>query len=187
MNKIDNFLNRITMYRLVLNYLIILLMVAVIYSVFDLLPYSPIALIVSILVLIWFSLLTEKVYSKVYNAQTNTESVYITALILVFLISPAQSINDIFFLMWVGILAEASKYILAINKKHIFNPAAIAIVLTSVAANQSASWWIGNMYMMPFVVIGGLLIVSLGYPLIFILGGILILGVGILGKKFAKI
>lgn len=35
--------------------------------------------------------------------------------------------------------------------------------------------------------IGGLLIVFLGYQLIFILGGILILGVGILGKKFAKI
>src|SRR5471030_2646223 len=61
---------------------------------------------------------------------------------------------------WVGTLAMASKYILAINKKHIFNPAAIALVVTAFAINYSASWWIGTASMFPFVLIGGLLIVK---------------------------
>ena len=53
----------------------------------------------------------------------------------------------------------ASKYILTIRKKHIFNPAAIAVALTALGPRQSASWWIGTTVMLPFVVIGGLLLV----------------------------
>ncbi|MGH7237239.1 MAG: oxidoreductase, partial [Candidatus Saccharimonadales bacterium] len=52
----------------------------------------------------------------------------------------------------------ASKYILAIDKKHVFNLAAIAVVITSFAAGQAASWWVGNLPLLPFVVIGGVLL-----------------------------
>ena len=52
----------------------------------------------------------------------------------------------------------ASKYILAIKHKHIFNPAAIAVVITSLFINQSASWWVSNLYTAPFVFIAGYLI-----------------------------
>ncbi len=53
----------------------------------------------------------------------------------------------------------ASKYILAINRKHIFNPVAFAVALTYFTLNQSASWWVGNGPMLPFVLIGGILVV----------------------------
>ncbi len=147
------------MYRLVLYYLIILIVIAIIFGFFKILPYTPVSLIISALILVSFSMMTNWLYAKVFNAQTNTESAYITSLILVLLVTPVRSFSDIYFLIWVAILSEASKYILAIKNKHIFNPAAIAIVLTVFAANQSASWWVGNMYMMPFVMVGGLLIV----------------------------
>ncbi len=53
----------------------------------------------------------------------------------------------------------ASKYLLAIGKKHVFNPAAIAVVITAFTMGQFASWWVGgNLPMMAFVVVGGLLI-----------------------------
>jgi Na+-transporting NADH:ubiquinone oxidoreductase subunit NqrB len=52
----------------------------------------------------------------------------------------------------------ASKYVLAIRRKHIFNPAAIAVALTAFTLNQAASWWVGTFAMMPFVVVGGLLV-----------------------------
>lgn len=52
----------------------------------------------------------------------------------------------------------ASKYILAINKKHIFNPAAAAVAATAIFINKSASWWIGTLPMLPFVISGGYLI-----------------------------
>ncbi|HET8706842.1 MAG TPA: hypothetical protein VFM46_11135, partial [Pseudomonadales bacterium] len=41
----------------------------------------------------------------------------------------------------------------------LFNPVAFAVALTYLATNQSASWWIGNAQMLPFVLAGGLLLV----------------------------
>jgi ferredoxin-NADP reductase len=68
-------------------------------------------------------------------------------------------IAGISFLVWAAILAMASKYILAANKKHFFNPAAFAVALTALTISQAASWWIGgNLPMMAFVIVGGLLI-----------------------------
>ena len=61
--------------------------------------------------------------------------------------------------MTASLLAVASKYILALNRKHIFNPAAIAVAITALAFNQAASWWVGTAWMMPFVFVGGVLIV----------------------------
>ncbi len=63
------------------------------------------------------------------------------------------------FLIWAAIWAMACKYIFAINKKHLFNPAAFAVALTALTINQSASWWIGgNLPMLAFVLVGGLLV-----------------------------
>ncbi len=43
-----------------------------------------------------------------------------------------------------------SLYILSLNNKHIFNPAAIAVVITSFALGESASWWVGTASMQWF-------------------------------------
>ncbi|MEO8398022.1 MAG: RnfABCDGE type electron transport complex subunit D, partial [Chloroflexota bacterium] len=63
------------------------------------------------------------------------------------------------FIGWAGVLAMASKYIVAIQRKHIFNPVAFAVALTAITINGTASWWIGNAAMLPFVLVSGLLIV----------------------------
>jgi ferredoxin-NADP reductase len=53
----------------------------------------------------------------------------------------------------------ASKYIIARHQVQLFNPAALAVVLTSVFAGRSASWWVATSAMTPFVIVGGLLVV----------------------------
>ncbi len=81
---------------------------------------------------------------------------------LALLIAPiAASTDTTFFALatWASIWSMASKYIFAIGKKHLFNPAAFAIALTSIAINQSANWWVGTAWMLPFVLVGGLLLV----------------------------
>src|SRR6185295_8515977 len=65
---------------------------------------------------------------------------------------------DLWFLGWSAVLAMASKYILAIRGKHLFNPAAFAVALTALTIDQTASWWAGTPVMLPWVLIGGLLI-----------------------------
>jgi ferredoxin-NADP reductase/Na+-translocating ferredoxin:NAD+ oxidoreductase RnfD subunit len=158
-NTIDDFLNGITMYRLVLYYLIALISIAFLLTFLNLIPFSAADIIFSTAVLVAACLITNTIFAKVFKVVTNIESVYISSLILALIISPPHSINDVSFLIWASILSMASKYILAIRRKHIFNPAAFAVAFTALTINQSASWWVGNLPMLPFVLIGGLLVV----------------------------
>lgn len=156
---IDKFLNQTTMYRLILYYVFFLWVVAFILSFFGLLPYTPLDLLVSVVFIEAVCILVNAIFARVFEAPSNSESVYTTGFILALIVSPLQPFNNLLFLGWVAVLAMASKYIIAIHKKHIFNPAAFAVALTAIALNQSANWWVGNLYMAPFVLIGGLLMV----------------------------
>jgi len=162
LNFIDNFLNKTTMYRLVLYVLIFFFGSALVLSIFKFLPYTPIDLLVSVFIILSVSWIFNILFAYAYKAPTNVESIYITALILFFVITPVQGGVYSQFLplaFWASVWAMASKYIFAIGRKHIFNPAAFAIVLTAFTINESASWWIGTLNMLPFVLAGGLLIV----------------------------
>lgn len=156
---IDYLLDRITMYRLVLYALLCLIGTATILAYFKLLNFSPLSLLISTIFLVIMCWATNTIFAHVFKVPTNLESASITALILVLIIDPAQSLGDLQFLGWAAIVAMASKYVLALYKKHIFNPAAIAVVITSFVIGKSASWWIGTESMLPVVLIGGLLVV----------------------------
>jgi ferredoxin-NADP reductase len=162
MTAIDNFLNRITMYRLVLYYLAGLILGALVLSMFGKLPFTPISLLYSTLFITVVCWLANTVFAWAFEAPTNLESVYITALILVLIISPPKSAADasyFAFIAWAALWAMAGKYILAVGKKHLFNPAAMAVALTALTINQSASWWVGTAAMLPLVLLGGILVV----------------------------
>lgn len=158
LKKIDDFLNKTTMYRLVFYCLIFLAAGALFLSFFGLLPFSPSDFLLSAVFITAVCYGANFIFAKVFGAPSNLESVYITALILVFLITPSAPFENLAFLGWAAVWAMASKYIFAIRKKHIFNPAAFAVVVTSLALNQSASWWVGTAYMLPFVLVAGILI-----------------------------
>jgi len=148
------------MYRLVLYYLIILVAAAGTFAYWGLIPYSPISIVGSVAAIMCVCLITNYIFAYVFEAPTNAESVYITALILVLIIAPPLSLSDmryLFLAVWASVWAMASKYIFAIGKKHLFNPAAIAVVLTALVINQSANWWVGTAVLTPFVLIGGFL------------------------------
>lgn len=147
------------MYRLVLYLLIIWLGIGVLFGALGIIPYSPVAIIFSSLLFVASCYLTNQLFSKVFSAPTNVESVYITALILALIVLPGTTLNNFFFIIMVSILAMASKYLLAIEKKHLFNPAAIAVVLTALFSGMSANWRVGTISMFPFVLVGGLLII----------------------------
>ena len=156
---IDDLLDRITMYRLVLYVLIGLIAIAVVLSFFTLLPFSPLSLLVSTVFLVIICWAANWILGSIFEVPTNIESAYITALILALIIDPVKSPGDLLFPGWAAILAMSSKYILALNNKHVFNPAAIAVVITSFALGESASWWVGTASMLPAVLLGGVLLV----------------------------
>ncbi len=149
------------MYRLVIYCLAILIAAAAVLGYFGILPYAPVYVLFSAVFIAAICWLVNLIFSRVFEAPSNLESAVITALILAVIITPPQSLYDIQYFtlaVWAGILAMASKYILAIGKKHIFNPAAIAVALTSFGLNLSASWWIGTAVMAPFVFVLGAII-----------------------------
>jgi ferredoxin-NADP reductase/Na+-translocating ferredoxin:NAD+ oxidoreductase RnfD subunit len=157
--RLDDALNRVTMYRLVLYVLVGLVCIAAALAAFGLLPFSPLALLVSVCFLLVMCWATNTLLARVFNVPTNVESALITALILAQIVDPPRSLDDLPFLGWVAILAMASKYILALNKRHLFNPAAIAVVITAFALGEPASWWVGTASMLPATLLGGVLVV----------------------------
>jgi Na+-transporting NADH:ubiquinone oxidoreductase subunit NqrB len=146
--RIDNILNRVTMYRLVLYYLVFLVMAAVALSFSGFLPFQPLDLLVSTSVLVFVCWAANAAFARVFGVPANTESLFITAFILALIITPLPPSRYLAagsgFVAWAEVWAMASKYILAIRRKHVFNPAAIAVALTAFTNDQAASWWVGN-------------------------------------------
>lgn len=159
MKFIDDFLNNITMYRLVLYFLILLGAVGLIYSITGILPYDPINYIFSFTFLLVAAGIANIFFSKVFEAHANTESWIISALILGLIIAPPKSLHDVIFLGFAAVLMVTSKFVLAISKKHIFNPVALSVAVTALTISGTANWWVGNVSLLPIVVIGGFLIV----------------------------
>src|ERR1700690_994333 len=121
MNRIDSILDSISMYRLVVYYLIFLLFGACLFCFLGILPYNPFLLVFSVLFLVGISWMSNKIFAYAFGAPTNLESVYISALILAIILPPVKTYADIPLLFWAAVLTMASKFVLAINKKHIFN------------------------------------------------------------------
>ncbi|MBV9349410.1 MAG: oxidoreductase [Patescibacteria group bacterium] len=162
MKKIDDFLNGITMYRLVMYELFAFVVAGLAFSFFGFLPFSPFFLIYSFCFITAITWLSNRIFSRTFHAPSNAESVYITAFILVLIVTPPSALIDTHYLalaFWASTWAMASKYIVAIGKKHVFNPAGFGVCITGIVLGLSASWWVGTPLLVPFVLIGGLLMV----------------------------
>ncbi|MBI4065880.1 hypothetical protein HY412_01670 [Candidatus Kaiserbacteria bacterium] len=160
--RLKLFIDRTTMYRLMLYYLLALFGAALATSAAGYLSFSPLALLWSTAVLLCVSLLVNKFFAWAFNAVTNHESVFITPFILVLVVSPVAvaDVAGAVILVVVASVAMASKYVLALGKKHIFNPVAVALVFSAFVFGVPASWWIaGILPLLPFLVVGGLVIV----------------------------
>jgi len=159
MKTIDAILNKITMYRLTLYYLIFLIGMATILSFFGILTYNPLDILISALLSIIVCYGANSVLAKLFKAVTNVESVFITALILALIIPVKYPVN-IPFMIGASIFAMAAKYFLTIEKRHLFNPAAVSVAaIALLSPEHAATWWIGTPTMLPFVLVGGLLLI----------------------------
>lgn len=156
---LDTLLDRITMYRLVLYVLLGQLGFAVVLAFWGALGYAPLAILASAGFLVVMCWAANNLFAWAFGVPQNIESATITALILALILDPAHSEDGFLVLGWAAILAMASKYLLALHHKHLFNPAAIAVIIIGFALKQPASWWIGTAAMLPPTLIGGALVV----------------------------
>lgn len=154
----NSFLGGVTMYRLMLYFLLALLALAVYLGLAGLLPYSGIDIFLTGVFLGLICNVSNYLLARLFGARANLESASITALILTFIVGPLSFAQHFLFLTALGVLAMLSKYVIAVGRKHVFNPAALAVLVMGVVFGRGASWWIGGFYTLPLVVLGGLLV-----------------------------
>lgn len=156
---IDTLLNSITMYRLTLYFLITLVVITVLFGFLGVFPHDAFDILLSTGIIVSISYASNYLFAKIFHAITNVESVFITALILV-LIAPFSYPHSIPYAIAVAILAMAVKYLVVVEKQHLLNPAAAAVAaIALLSPANSATWWVGTPAVVPFLIIGGLLIV----------------------------
>jgi ferredoxin-NADP reductase len=146
------------MYQLTLWGLRLLAVISIALSLTGALPLPTTGLLLSAVLLAVSSHVSNKILSRIWRAPANNESYAITLLILFFILPPVTSVSEGAFTAVAGVLAMASKYLLAYNAKHLFNPAAFAVVVLGVLGVLQATWWVGSAALWPLVLVLGLLI-----------------------------
>ncbi len=159
MRFIDSLLNRTAMYRLVLYCLTFLTVVSLTLSITGVLSYGIVSLLLSLVIVLAVCWSINALLSFLWKVPANVESSYITAYILFFLFSPVMTVNDGVVLAAASAIAIGSKYVIGVRGKHLFNPAAFAAVVIALTQAGAAIWWIGTVWMLPFTLVAGLLIV----------------------------
>lgn len=157
---LEQLVNDIAMYPLLVAALAVITSFALLLSAIDILPYSLPQLLGSLGILAGVSYLATKLLAWTFSAQPNRESWLITALILFFLIPPVTSVKSAVGAAVVALLAAASKYILATRGKHLFNPAAIAVVIAGLLGVAHATWWVATPLLLPVTAIVGICIIA---------------------------
>lgn len=161
LERLDALLNGVTMYRATLYALIAVWLCALAAATAGLLPFGPVEMIAAAAFILATCVVTNVVFARAFRVPANTESVYITAVILALIVSPPDALNYAAFLplgVWASVLAMASKFVLAIRRKHLFNPAAVAVLLTALALDETASWWVGTAWLAAPTLLAGLFV-----------------------------
>ena len=158
---VDRFLNHITMYRLVMYYCAALLGGDFVLGLFGLAQHDPAQLAFSTVVIGFVCWATNRALALALKIPPNAESVWITALIIALIMPPVVPGDwwALSGLALASVAAVASKFIFAINRKHIFNPVALGVLVSAYAVDAPATWWVGGTPLLtPITLIGGLLI-----------------------------
>lgn len=148
------------MYKLVIYYLASLLSLSIILSFFGILSYNALDIILNSFYLMTICYFSNEIFSKIWKTKTNPESSVITALILSLIVGPLPFLANILNYTFIAIFAMGSKYLITYHGKHIFNPAAVSVVLSAIFLNEVASWWVGNIYLAPIVILFGLVLLK---------------------------
>lgn len=159
LRKIDDFLNSFSMYRVLAYGLSLLVIVSLSFSALGVLTLPVGGMIISLVILLASCYAVNRILASIWRVTANSESWFITALILFFILPQATTLAKALGILLAGVLAMASKYMVAYAGKHLFNPAAFAATILGLLGLLHTTWWIGSSMLWPFTLIFGLLVV----------------------------
>ena len=150
LGRIDAVTGRMTMYRLVLTGLGVLAGLSLIASLLGLIAYQPVAVAVSLVVPLLTSFISNRAIASVYRVTPHSESALISGYLIFFIFPPSTGLLPLLGLALAAVFASASKYLLAVRGRHLFNPAAAGAFLLTLCGIYYSGWWIGNPILLPF-------------------------------------
>lgn len=156
---LDAQLGRFTMYRLVLYGLAVLFVAGLVFSLLGVVrPGDALGMPASAAVLVVVCLAASRLFAAIFRVRAHTESTLITAGLLYFILPPTLTLPALGGAAIAGVVAIASKYLLAVRGRHVFNPAAAGAFAIGFTGLSFGAWWPGNPWMLPFVVVLAFLI-----------------------------
>lgn len=155
----DRLLGRATMYRVVLVALAVLAAGAVLFGAVGVLPFGVPDLLASLAVAVLVAVGSNRLFALLWRVRTHTESSVITGLLGFFLFLPGTTLQSLGPLALAVSAANLSKYVLAVRGRHVLNPIAAGAVVVALTGIGGAGWWVATPALLPFVLIGGALVV----------------------------
>lgn len=166
-NRLLAVVGRVSMYRLVLVSLGILTIISLVLALFDQVAPSAPALVATFVVLNVACVAVDALGQRLTGRTWRIESSLITAGILLFVLYPTVEPLGLVGVAIAGVLASASKYVVAWRGRHILNPAAfgaMALSIVTVASGSyglgAAGWWVGAPALALPVIVLGVLVVA---------------------------
>lgn len=186
---IDDVINNVTMYRMVIYGVGGMVVIALIFSLLGIIKFSALGIFLSVIILIAVCYIVNRLFFLVADAQSNTESWLITALILTLILPPVQTLSGAGFVALGGLIAMASKYLVTLRHRHIFNPAAFAAIILTVTGWLPALWWVGTPLLVTFSALFGIVLLRKlhRYTFFFVFAGATMLTALIIGVLHGQV
>ncbi|WP_229733486.1 FAD-dependent oxidoreductase [Conyzicola nivalis] len=146
------------MYRLVLIALMVIGAAAVLLSLVGQLAFPVTDLLATGAVAVGASFASSWIFALLFRTKAHPESSLITGFLLFFLFYPSTALADLSSVALAAVIASASKYLLAIRARHIFNPAAIGAFVVSLLGLNFAVWWVATGLLLPLTAVGAFLV-----------------------------
>lgn len=156
---LDRVTGRVTMYRLVALVLLAIAAVAILASLVGLLSFPPLGLVAALAVAVVTSLVSNRLFAAVRRLHPHTESALITGLLGFFLFLPLATPSALGALALAVAVANLTKYLLVVRGRHVLNPVAAGAVVVLLTGLSGATWWVATPVLLPFVLVGGALVV----------------------------
>lgn len=157
-NVLDRATGRVTMYRLIVLCLLALVAASLLLSLFGALFYTPVEILVTGLVAVLATLGSGRLLGAIFRTRAHTESSVITGLLLLFLFRPTTDLRELGTVALAGVLASASKYLIAVRGRHILNPATAGALIVSLLQLNVSAWWVATGPLLPVTAAGAFLI-----------------------------
>lgn len=157
----QRFVDGIGMYRTVTLALWGLVACSLTAGAFGWLSYSPWIQLMAIVPAVFLAVVLNIAFAWVFTVAANHESAVITALILFFLVIPAETLPENWPLFTAIVVAITSKFVLTYRKQHVFNAAALGAAAVSLPGFYEFSWWVSNPVLLwPTLLLGGLVVMK---------------------------